>query len=104
MAKKILLISLILALALVLWAPWLTPAAAQNRAEEAFIVDWLGVVDGCGLNCKGCGARDARRTWLGYQVKIEFVCGLQPEDAPQYHEERSVFVSILGTVHGFPEP
>ena len=40
MAKKILPIFLVLALALILWAPWLTPAAAQSRAEEASIL-WV---------------------------------------------------------------
>jgi hypothetical protein len=107
MVKRIFLlipIILLLALALALWAPWMTRLYAEKRAEQAFTASWQGVMDGCGLNCKNCGAKNSQKTWFGYQVKIEYACGLLPEDTAQYHQIRTGFVSFLGTVHGFPKP
>jgi hypothetical protein len=38
------------------------------------------------------------------EVTLEYGCGLMPEDTSQYHEQATGFVSLFGTVHGFPKP
>jgi hypothetical protein len=95
---------LVLALAILLWAPWITRAYAETRAEQAFSAAWQGVVDGCGFHCSGCGVIEAQKTWFGYRVVIEYGCGMLPEDTPANHQRSAGFVSFLGTVHGFPSP
>jgi hypothetical protein len=89
-------------LVLALWAPWLTRGAAEQRAVQSFDAAWQGVIDGCGLNCNGCGVKDAQKTWFGYQVQLEYACGMLPEDSPEYHQHSTAFVSFLGTIHGIP--
>lgn len=91
-------------LAVLAWAPWLPAKAAARRTEEAFTAAWQGVADGCGLNCRGCGVRSIRRLPLGYTVRVEYACGLLPEDTPAYHRSAAVYVSPLGTVHSLPQP
>lgn len=92
------------ALGLLARAPWLTAEAAQERAASAFTASWSGVPDGCGLNCKGCGAVGAERAALGWQVEIEYACGLLPADLPEYHRRATLYVSPIGTVHGLDRP
>ncbi len=86
------------------WPPWLTEGLAERRAEASFTSSWAGVVDGCGLDCQGCGARESRRVPFGYRVTLEFGCGLLPADLLEYHQRATGFVSFIGTVHGFPAP
>ena len=104
MIKKLLPALILLILALAAWAPWITQDFAEKRAEAAFTSAWQRVSDGCGLNCKGCGATAAQKTWFGARVELEYACGLLPEDTPQYHKRSAGFVSFLGTVHGLPSP
>jgi len=94
----------ILLIALLAWSPWLTESFAKARAVDSFNNSWTTVIDGCGTNCKGCGAVKAQRILFGVKVTLEYGCGLMPEDTPQYHEQATGFVSALGTVHGFPSP
>jgi len=100
MKKAGLLLVVLVGLLLLLWSPWLSAEAAQERAVAAFTSAWSGVDDGCGFNCTGCGAVSARRTLLGWQVDVEYACGLLPADVPEYHRRATLFVSVLGTVHG----
>jgi hypothetical protein len=95
---------LVVLLALAAWAPWIDAQEAGRRAEAAFEQRWQGVVDGCGFNCQGCGPGAARRALFGWQVSLEYACGLLPADLPEYHQQAGVFVSFAGTVHGLPEP
>jgi len=103
MLKRILL-TLFLLILLLAWAPWLSRDTAQRKAEQAFETAWEGVADGCGLNCDNCGAKEAQKTLLGYAVRLEYACGLLPADLPEYHQTVRVYVSPLGTVHGFSRP
>jgi hypothetical protein len=99
--------SILVAFALVItfaWSPWLTETYAETRAVEAFDKAWEFVVDGCGTNCKGCGAVSSQRMPFGVLVTIEYACGLIPADTPQYHQRTTAFVSGLGTVHGILSP
>jgi len=91
-------------IALTAWSPWLTQAFAETRAVASFNKSWLSIIDGCGTNCKGCGAIKSQRVPFGVEVTIEYGCGLMPEDSLEYHELATGFVSIFGTVHGFPSP
>jgi hypothetical protein len=91
-------------LALIVWAPWMTGARAEARAAQAFDTAWRDVSDGCGFNCTGCAARQVRRLPAGYSVELEYACGLLPQDAPEFHQTDTVFVSCLGTVHGLARP
>ena len=90
--------------ALSVWSPWLTQGFAEVRAEDSFNRAWLSVIDGCGTNCKGCGAIKAQRVPFGVEVTLEYGCGLMRADTPEYHEQATGFVSAFGTVHGFPKP
>lgn len=85
-------------------APWLTAEAAQERAVAAFTASWSGVADGCGFNCKGCGAAAAERATFGWRVEVEYACGLLPADLPEYHQRATLYVSPIGTVHGLDRP
>jgi len=97
----VLLLSL---LAMLLWSPWLTRAYAEQRAVDGFTARWQAVMDGCGLNCTGCGVREIQRVLFGYQVRLEYACGIRSMGAPDGHQSVWVLVSMLGTVHGMPEP
>lgn len=94
-----LLAGVLLAAAFCAWCPWISDGVARSRAVQAFEAGQRGVQDGCGFNCKGCGAAGARKAPFGYWVALEYACGLLPEDAPQYHRSSERFVSFLGTVH-----
>jgi len=85
------------------WAPWVTDAAARERAVAAFETGQSGIADGCGFSCKGCGPTATRKVAFGRRVSIEYACGLLPADLPEYHRRQEVFVSAIGTVHGLPE-
>ncbi|NIM95387.1 MAG: hypothetical protein GTO18_16955 [Anaerolineales bacterium] len=93
------LVTLILA-----WSPWISRGFAEERAMDAFTSAWEGVIDGCGFNCEGCGVVDSSRTIFGYVVQIEFACGMLPSDSFEYHQIDTVYISPLGTVHGFKLP
>lgn len=84
------------------WAPWVTDAAAQERAVAAFKAAQFGIADGCGIYCKDCGATASRKVAFGRRVSIEYACGLLPADLPDFRR-REVFVSAIGTVHGLPK-
>jgi hypothetical protein len=94
----------LLTMALLAWSPWLTVSSAKVRAVEVFNRSWTSVVDGCGTNCKGCGAIEAQRVPFSVKVTLEYGCGMMPADTPEYHERAIGFVSAIGTVHGFPHP
>ena len=106
MRGKILLGASITTIIIVLsaWSPWLTQSFAETRAVDAFNRSWTTVIDGCGTNCKGCGAIHSQRVPFGMEVTLEYGCGLMPEDTSQYREQATGFVSAFGTVHGFPKP
>jgi len=89
-------------LAFAAWSPWISETYAQNAVTTGFDDAWEGVVDGCGLNCNGCGSMEAWRVPFGMRVRLEYACGLIPADLPEYHEQDVFFVSFLGTVHGLP--
>lgn len=103
--KFIFLWAVILALVVTLaWSPWLAGPRVEAIAENAFTRSWQGVVDGCGLDCAGCGVTSSRRALFGAVVEIEYACGLIPADLPEYHQQTTGFVSCFGTVHNLPEP
>lgn len=104
MRRTGLVVGVLVGLLLLLWAPWLSADAAQQRAVTAFQSAWSGVSDGCGFNCQGCGAVGATRTAFGWRVEVEYACGLLPADLPEYHRRDTLFVSALGTVHGINRP
>jgi hypothetical protein len=96
-------VALLLALAgAAAWAPWISDSGAKARTVAAFDAAQSQIMDGCGFNCKGCGAVSTRKVAFGRRVRIEYACGLLPADLPQYHRQREVFVSAIGTVHGLP--
>ena len=86
------------------WSPWLTQASAEARAVDSFNKAWEFVADGCGMNCKGCGAVSSQRVPFGVLVTIDYACGMIPADLPEYHQQTTAFVAALGTVHGLPKP
>jgi hypothetical protein len=94
----------VVVIALSAWSPWLTPSFAETRAVNSFNHSWTTIIDGCGTNCKGCGAIHSKRVPFGMEVTLEYGCGLMPEDTSQYHLQAIGFVSVFGTVHGFPKP
>lgn len=97
--KIITIVSSILVLGILIWAPWITKGYAENVVYERFTDEWQGVLDGCGFNCEGCGVKESRRTLFGYSVQIEYACGMSP-DSQEYHQTDKVYVSLFGTIHG----
>jgi hypothetical protein len=105
MKRNLLLPFVILALfGLLLWSPWITRETAEVRTELALQDAWLNVVDGCGINCNGCGAIQSQRIPFGVLITLEYGCDMLPADSPEYHKKTIVFVSTFGTVHGIPKP
>ena len=103
--KTIVWLSIVVLLtALCAWSPWLTPSFAETRAVDAFNKAWQYVADGCGTNCKGCGAISSHRGPFGAFVTIEYACGMILADSPEYHLEVTAFISSFGSVHGIPKP
>lgn len=94
----------VILLILLIWAPWLSQGVAETKVVDQFNTAWDGVVDGCGFNCSGCGVTGSERTLLGFNVEIEYACGLIPADSPEYHQVDSAFVSVFGTVTGLDSP
>ena len=90
--------------ALCAWSPWLTPSFAEIRAVDSFNKAWQYVADGCGTDCKGCGAISSHRVPFGALVTIEYGCGMIPVDSPQYHQKVTAFISSFGSVHVIPKP
>lgn len=99
MKRILVLATAALVIGLSYWSPWVTEPLARRRAMNSFAAGQVGIADGCGFNCKGCGAIGARKVAFGYEVRIEYACGLLPADAPEYHKTGVFFVSPLGTVH-----
>ncbi len=105
MNRPLTVLLLITLLALLLaWAPWLTRQRAERLVEETFVAAWQGIIDGCGLECEGCGVKTSRRLPTGYSVEIEYACGMIPFDSPEFHQTSTAYVSPLGTVHGLDTP
>lgn len=105
--KKLLqisLITIILALGIFAWSPWITQELAEQRTEQTLQETWLDVADGCGIDCSGCGAVRSRRAPFGVIVTLEYGCGMIPADTPEYHERATVFVSSFGVLYGLPRP
>ena len=106
MLRKFSFVAVILLILIVMcaWSPWLTQVSAEVRAVNSFVRAWEYVADGCGMNCKGCGAVSSQRVPFGVLVTLEYACGLIPSDSPEYHRQTTTFVSAIGTVHGLPRP
>lgn len=104
MRRITLIVLAFILITLLLWAPWLTQQIAEQKVIDRFNTIWDGVVDGCGFNCRGCGIVGSERKLLGYEVEIEYACGLIPADTPEYHQRDRALVSIFGTVTGLDAP
>lgn len=82
------------------FSPWITKDVAEKRAISVFQNQQKAIVDGCGFNCDGCGVVTSDNVLFGYNVRIEYGCGLiSEEDNKEDKKIKNVFVSFLGTVH-----
>lgn len=97
-------VGLAVAIGLGFWAPWMTRARAEGQAAATFQAAWAGVIDGCGLDCTGCGAVESHWVPFGYSVTLEYACGLIPADTPEYHQRSTGIVPAVGPAFGFPGP
>lgn len=93
----------IILLIFALYYPWMKADKAREALVEQFNAKWQGVQDGCGINCKGCGPQEALKVLGGYKIRLEYACGILPEDKPEYHKNATVFVSFLGSASGIPK-
>lgn len=100
--KKFLGLILLIMLGLCTWSPWITQETASNFAETQFNSAWSGIIDGCGTAWNDLRAKDFRKVPFGATVNLEYQCGLVMPDEPPL--QTTVFVSAVGTVHGFPKP
>lgn len=100
----IILAALVLLMASLVWAPWISGEEAETQVAQAFASAWQEVIDGCGFNCDGCGIKETHRVVIGYSVEIEYACGMLPSDSSEFHQHDVVYVSPLGTVHGLEKP
>ncbi len=92
----------VLILGLLAWCPWITQPYAEYTVVTSLIDSQKDVADGCGFDCTGCGVTGSRKTAFGYAVSIEYACGLLPCDCYYYHQRTTVWVSLIGTIHGLP--
>ncbi len=99
MIKDSLIVGFIV-LILTTWAPWITTGVATRIVTKKFTAQWFGVMDGCVLNCDGCGIKKVQRTPFGVKVNIAYVCGVQQINSLANQKAKTIFVSFLGTVHG----
>jgi hypothetical protein len=106
MKSRLTLVTIIalVVIALFAWSPWINGQYAKERAVAEFERAWLNVADGCGFACHGCGAVSSKKVLFGMQVTLEYACGLLPADAPENHQQATVFISFLGKVYGLPTP
>jgi hypothetical protein len=98
----VLLVALVILAGILAWAPWLSAPAAEEKAVAAFEAEWAGVVDGCGFNCDGCGAVESRWKPFGFEVTLEYACGLLPSGTAGTHQRAVVRVGPFGNVSGIP--
>ena len=70
MRTRVYILVTIFMIALLAWSPWLTVSFAKVRAVEAFNKSWEFVADGCGTQCKGCGAVEAQRVPFGMRITL----------------------------------
>ena len=104
MDKKILIAGVIIIIALLAWAPWLSATDAQSAAKTYFEKKNVGIMDGCGFNCNGCGVKEAHKMLFGYSVDIEYACGLLPADKPEYHQTGTINVYSFGITKEVSKP
>ena len=106
MKRRFLILALValVVFGLLAWSPWMTRERAETAATRQFAQNWQGVMDGCGLNCTGCGVTATRRVWFGYAVTLEYACGMLPADLPEYHQRARVWVTGVGLIFGLPRP
>lgn len=88
-------------LALLAWSPWLTPATTGWLARLQFNASWSFVMDGCGAHIPPAGG-SFEKVPFGARTTLEYRCGLVMPDEP--YQQARVFVSFLGTAHGYPSP
>ena len=91
----------IAALSLFAWSPWLTPVTTAWLARTQLNAAWSFVMDGCGAHQTPPEA-GFEKVPFGARTTIDYQCGLLAPEEP-YRQAR-VFVSFLGTAHGYPAP
>ena len=69
--NKKLIYAFIIIVGLIAWSPWLTRTSAESRVVASFNKAWEFVADGCGTDCKGCGAVSSQRVPFGVLVTLE---------------------------------
>lgn len=100
--KTLALLLVFLLLGVCAWSPWLTQKNAFTLVETQFNHAWDGIIDGCGTNRNGLGAKDFRKVPFGAFVTLEYQCGLvMPDEPPQ---ETNVYVPFFGIAFGYPAP
>lgn len=75
--RKYYLILILFVLLILAWSPWQTKETAEKSAREIFESEQLGVIDGCGLNCEGCGVSNSQKIPFGFLVEIQFKCAMK---------------------------
>jgi len=90
--RKFLFILVFTLLALLAWSPWQTKESAENKVIKAFESGQVGITDGCGFNCEGCGVESSQKIPFGYLVNIKYKCGLK-----NYFQGERRFVTPIGT-------
>lgn len=93
--KTILCIGFVIALGVFAWGPWLTKEVAEQKASQAFVASWEGIIDGCGFSCEKCGVKNSRKQPFGYSITIEYGCGMKLGT-----RIGEIFISVIGSVHG----
>jgi hypothetical protein len=88
-------------LALLARSPWLTAGTTAWLARAQFNAAWSFVMDGCGARLPATRS-PLERTPFGAWIVLEYRCGLVAPGQP--YQQARVFVSFLGTAHGYPSP
>jgi hypothetical protein len=84
MNKKsiIIIIVILLAFLISLWAPWMSEEFVENRINGYYETMNAKVTDGCSIKCGDCGILSYEKTFFGAEARVHVRCGLQYPDSP----------------------
>jgi hypothetical protein len=95
--KRIVLIIVLVFFLILAWSPWITKEYAEKKAADTFNSAQNGIIDGCGLNCEGCGVVSSQKLLFGHSVILRNKCGIKNN-----YRDAKEFVSVFGIVFLLP--
>jgi len=92
-------LGIIVCVLLASWSPWLTPSISQKLVVNKIEKLTANVLDGCGIGCTDCGAKNVTKVPFGSEVIVEYNCGgPRPIDENNPNRTTIAYVSFIGYV------